>query len=240
MKKLMVSFLVAFMVFAIAGTAAAFSSGSLTAVIYNDGDNEVGLDLGNVASLDFTASNVELAAIGSFSLEDFNAISSFSDLSVGIFASTTGYNNYFATTEMTEPVARMSSYMSFKASATLVYGLYGDGVKANKLASHDLSYDYNMNSNSNAPGYYAGFNANSWEVGEAILSDDGFVDMYLYEYYGPNFVPGANGTAYKAMFRISSNGSIVMNPETASAPIPGAIILLGSGLLGLAGIRRKK
>ena len=53
MKKLMVSVLAAFMVFAIAGAASAAAVGDLVAIIYNDTDNEVGLNLGAISGGNF-------------------------------------------------------------------------------------------------------------------------------------------------------------------------------------------
>lgn len=237
MKKLLVSVLAAFMVLSISSAALAMSNGDLIAVVYNETDNEVGLNLGTLAGMDFTLQNQTLVEAGTFSLADFSAISSFDDLSVGIFGAN-GYNFYFATTVDTAPAVSAAGFNGFFAANSAVSGYYGSGDKGVKLAGGLDSYDVRMNSNSNAPGLYAGFNAHS-SVGEGGLSDDGYVDMYLYNFLGVDLVSGVTAD-YQAVLRISADGSIIMNPTEAEVPLPGAVILLGSGLLGLAGIRRKK
>ncbi len=247
MKKFLVSMMAAFMVFAIAGSAAAFSNGSLTAVIYNKTDKEVALDLGNVLTLDFTQQNATLAAAGSFNLSDYNAISSFSELKVGIYAKDTsvvdGEYAYFATTMTTNQGISQSTFENFWTTAGATYTNYGAAAaKAVKPASNSSSYWKKMDQNS-TPGSYAGFNA-AVAVGEAVLPELGYVDMYLYKYgwtptYEVALVPGAT-TEYIASFRIFTDGSIVMNAATSPVvPVPGAFILMFSGLLGLVGIRRK-
>jgi hypothetical protein len=65
--------------------------------------------------------------------------------------------------------------------------------------------------------------------------------MYLYKY---NLVTldndddGVPSTPWIGVVRLYSDGEVVLNPS--AVPIPGSLLLLGSGLLGLFGIRRKK
>ncbi|MCM2286027.1 MAG: hypothetical protein NDI81_14670 [Desulfobacula sp.] len=237
MKKFLVSVMAAFMVFAIAGSAAAFSNGSLTAVIYNKTDKEVALDLGSVFNLDFTAQNVTLAAAGSFSLSDFGSsvVNSFDDLSVGLFARDgVGYYGYFATTSQTAPGAT-GNLGNFLTASNSVMNNYGAAAtKTVKAATATNSYWKKMNNNS-TPGLY-GLLSRDVANGEAVLPEEGFVDMYLYKYQTATD-PGVG--SYLASFRIFTDGSIVMNAGSSPVPVPGAFILLFSGLLGLVGIRRK-
>ena len=63
--------------------------------------------------------------------------------------------------------------------------------------------------------------------------------MYLYTFPGGVLDTGLDAnTDYAGVIRLNSDGSVVLNPS--AVPIPGSILLLGSGILGLFGIRRKK
>ena len=67
------------------------------------------------------------------------------------------------------------------------------------------------------------------------LSPTGYIDQALYFYDNPN---GANPYGVQvAVIRTMADGSTIINPS--AVPIPASVLLLGSGLLGLIGIRRK-
>jgi hypothetical protein len=61
----------------------------------------------------------------------------------------------------------------------------------------------------------------------------GFSDVYMYEYDAMN-----NAWDYGTI-RLYADGSAVLNPTSNPVPVPAAVWLLGSGLLGLIGIRRR-
>jgi hypothetical protein len=63
--------------------------------------------------------------------------------------------------------------------------------------------------------------------------------MYLYHFNVGKASAAAN-TPYYSILQINSNGSIVAETAPpAATPIPASILLFGSGLLGLVGLKRK-
>jgi hypothetical protein len=71
----------------------------------------------------------------------------------------------------------------------------------------------------------------------AALSTAGFVDQVLYYYGSPTGISGTSTGVNVSVLRTFADGSTQLNPS--AVPIPAAVYLFGSGLLGLAGIRRK-
>jgi hypothetical protein len=243
MRKLSVVLLAALLVFVVAGQAmAAFENNHLVQVTYNEAQNEAGVDLGDIGAMDFSASNVLLAPAGTV---PWGSLLGVDQLSLGFFgADNTTYQNWFATTEMTAPTINVGGFSNFQGQAAQVQAGYDSidvGGIAVASAGATQSYDQLMNDGSTTPGGYAGFNTD-WQVGESplgVLSTVGYVDMYLYHYDVVTLDKGPDGnTDYTGILRLYADGSTVLNPQ-AVVPIPGAAILLGSGLIGLVGIRRR-
>jgi len=242
MKKLLVTILAAFMIFAVAGSAAAWSDGTLTASIYAgpSGYKEVGLNLGSIDNLNRV--DVTLAAAGSINANDFFLANSLDQLKVGVFGQNAAGNiRLFATTSEIVPTIQMANAASYNTAAYLVANNYGTGSKSVIDKDNRNSYWKKMNKNGTSVGRYAGFNRD-FTNGEAALSTTGYVDMYLYMFDLDAIVKSSKNAFQHAVLRFNTDGSIVLNPEgiPTGVPVPGAVILLGSGLLGLVGIRRKK
>nr|WP_319493792.1 PEP-CTERM sorting domain-containing protein [uncultured Desulfobacter sp.] len=254
MKKLLSVVFTAFMVFAAASSAQAFSTDHLTLVVYNANDNEVAFDLGSVFQ-DFTAQNVELFGEGSISLGDYNAIGSFDQLSAAVFgADVNTYTGFITTSVATVPSeVRENGIDSFIGASDTYAGALIDSATPNKSTARLVPADefgnkstttYNsiFNYDGQTPaGGYAGFNAD-YTDGEAALSDD-YVDLYLYKAgYNADWSEWVTSSVNDAVIRINGNGSVVLNPTSGPSPVPvpGSITLLGLGLLGVAGIRRRR
>jgi len=237
MRKFSVILLAAFLVLFVGGQAmAAFENNHLVQVAHNSTDKEFGVDLGDLGTIDFSGTNVLLAPAGSV---NFAALGSVADLSLGFFgADTAAYQNWIATTVDTAPVISTGQLLNFQNGAQGVQASYQ--TDPSQTYNTPGTYGSIMNLNGAAPGAYAGWNMHT-PVGESILADlssAGYVDMYLYHWDIVTLDKGPDaGTDYSGILRLYADGSTVLNPS--AVPIPGAAILLGSGLIGLVGIRRR-
>jgi hypothetical protein len=187
----------------------------------------------------------------------------------GVTGTSTGtriYDIYFATAFNTIPVAPESSmpYTYFNTGTDPVSTHYkavdtdNNGLIVEAYGDSN-SYDTKFNAGGSKPGAYV--NANIIDITNAELKLSEFdrtdsvaeyADMYLWHFHynkdlpmysraelvgddGNYYVPGQN-EAYRSIVRIYENGDVVLNP----VPVPAAAWLLGSGLLGLVGLRRRK
>jgi plastocyanin len=203
----------------------AFPTHSLTQVVYNETDNEVFVNLGLVPEIDFSAQNVILAQAGTVNLGQFTSIDSWNNLNLAFFASRTSPSprqSWFALTKDTISGISSASLLGFGNSAAVLYTLTGNGSVYVGLSNNVNSYDVRMNSASNSPGYYGGFNGPDRIYGEANLGalyTDGYVDMYLYHYSTITLDPGADpNTQYTAILRFNIDGSTILNPIVDKAP----------------------
>ena len=251
MKSSFITILAVVLMTALSSQAFAyFSNNDLIEVVYNGTTAERAIDLGNLATLnlDTIASSLTLAGADSINLSALQA-SSWSDLKVGFFAySGSTYQEYFATTATTAPVINTAARTSFSNAYSSTVGTYYGtqlGGTTNQIVdaspSNVNSYVKKMDSNGTAPGYFAGFNTAASSLGEASLAaldNGGSVTMYLYHFNLVSAAPGANGTPYSGILTLNANGSTVAE-STAATPIPASILLFGSGLLGLVGLKKK-
>lgn len=241
MKKLLSIVFAAFMMFAAADSALAWDDTELTAVLYVDGtDSEIGVDLGNINTIIGTSTTTELAAAGTWSLDMFTNDWSYSDLNIGLIAADKSiYTTYFGTTQATQPEIYSGQAYAAIDRVSTVTNKY-DGTADNSNLYGDINtYGAIMNLGTNAPGNYSGLNADI-EDGEASFTDGiDYVDMYVYAVYADGSVVGGDDTDYVSVIRFNTDGSIMLNPGTSAVPVPGAFILLGTGLAALAGLRRR-
>jgi hypothetical protein len=234
---------------AVPAMAAYFDNQNLILVAYNWDDKEVAVDLGNYQTTDFNVKGQTLAAAGSVSLTKFgNLVDSWDDLHVGVY---TGFSDsssvkhfVFGTTSDTPNSVNKVANVPFSSASTLTHTLYGTGSDQQVVTVSALDNNsYTNLMDGSAYGKMAGYNKNPGDAGLSLsaLSTVGYIDLYLWERIGAttqNLVPNVSGDQHQGMVRLYANGSITSGPAPV-VPIPGALVLFASGLVGLIGIKRK-
>ena len=242
MKKILAIMFAACLVFGFAGNAAAsFGNGSIGAFAYGfDGNpnnvyNEYGIDLGVNGFA--PAANTQETTI---SLGDFGGLG-WDQVYVGAFShnknmsyGSEGFGDedwFFAVNSGVVP--------SYSSANTGPAGSAMDQLAA--VYNNDTSIDTG-NSNSAAKkigSTYNGMVPNSFAMTlDGIETSDIVLDLYRYNignWGGDAPVETLLGTV---TFSLDA-GDLVVSYDTAAVPVPAAAWLLGSGLLGLIGIRRR-
>lgn len=222
-----------------AGSAVA-ATGDLFLVAYGEADGvnppnartdaEMAFSFGQASSFDFGVDDFNVNT--GITLDDF-AVSDWSDVYVGVFGG--GYNSnytladaYFGSSVavQADDLGGDGGFSSFRsASLNLGFAGYDGGLEA------DQGYVYYMDAEGNNP-KYAGLVPMGGFLPEAQLTD-GSVSMGMY-----TTPDGLSLNKLTDWTLNTSSGSLLVSQS--QVPLPGSLILLGSGLLGFFGIRRKR
>jgi hypothetical protein len=195
-----------------------------------------------LSNLPSISDNFSLASVGATNWNTVN-------VAYFVMSSTAqGGNGYAATSGPAATGGSINTYAFWgsynpAASSTIdAYRVFGTVVGNSSTLSQSNTYSYwnNMNGGGTMIGtmgnYLASGNA---ETNLAGLSTTGYVDQVLF-YYGSDPDSGAHGTR-TAYLRTFADGhtAVTATDPTAQTPIPAAVYLFGSGLMGLVGLRRK-
>jgi hypothetical protein len=239
-KKLFLIAATFMLMFSFAGQAmASFATGDLIQVIYVAGGPEVATDLGSFSATSSTSVTDSGNLGNTVNFSSLFSGYSESQLNVAyfIYGGTTGgiyvtgadggqtNNGSLKSTLQADFTAVLNYYKSISSTATQVSG----------TTANAASYYYKLDSNGTHVAADAGFLTTA--NGEAQLSTSGYVDLYLYYYKNSSINVAGSGTEI-ADIRTFADGSTEIIP-LVSTPLPAAVWLLGSGLVGLVGIRRR-
>jgi len=243
MKKIFGLMMIAAVVIFAAGQAnATFSAGDLIAVSYDTSTNiEVAQDLGSIASLSTGTTT------SSIPLSDFGAGQSWSNVSTV----------YFADSALnTTPSAGTPIQLWIAAGSTPTVGLHKAGSLNTGIGS-DVIPEYQ--GLYNTLGTYPVVISNATNFANAFLNIFGAAGTYggginvngsvndgtstNQNLYTGTFTTGSNSATALTLvpnFGINTNAGATTITGAQAVPIPPSVLLMGSGLLGLIGIGRKK
>jgi hypothetical protein len=246
-KKLAVLLAAAMLTLGAAANAMAyFADGDLIRVAYvRGGTTEVATDMGSISSL-LAAGSTTINGTSGLSLTDLGA-ASWSDVYVAFFAKT-------GTT-----VATRTAYVSGDTATTnntnwslfatpignMYTGYQSVGGTTNQTViqqqSDALSYATKMNNNDAtgvSNGRMGGFitTIGAVELNLAALATGGTATATIYS-KGPGITGGTMNATNLTITMDNTGSATVIN--TAATPIPPSFLLMGSGLLGMVGIRRR-
>ncbi len=233
---------------------ASFSDGDLIRVVYSSGGSiENATDLGSIANLTSVSTTDVLYNTNNFSISSaalgtntvLGTTPTDANSYVVYYSALAGSpNNAWVSGPSTASSQneKNSTYSSYFVSAIHTvngnYQLVGNGAaQVSVTMSNPFSY-YTALSGGVGNGQMNSFiPGGTTEANLAALATVGYVDQNLF-YYQPSGIGGQKPGLVVADIRTYANGTTEMNPTTT--PVPPSILLMGSGLLGLAGIGRKR
>jgi hypothetical protein len=255
MKKMFSVLLVALIALAIGAPAqASFDDAGLVRVVYRtDGTVELGTSLGQVRDL-IAGTNLTAGAGATLGLDltDFGVGANYANLRVAYLAFDTSTGETWVSSRVTPTSGATGAFDGFQRDITYIQGYYRQltggsapdpvqviGDKGNPNA------DWNrFNSGGFTTGGYNGFiTAGTGEETLANLSNvGGFVDLGFFKWdYEEYNASGDLVATIRTALGTDGFGQTIINPGGGPAvPVPAAVWLFGTGLVGLVGIRRRK
>jgi hypothetical protein len=233
MKKFLVIVAAALLMMGLAGQANAsyFGGGDLIEVLYDSSTGvEVAVDLGAISSLQSETKTVDLTTFGT--------TATWSQVTAAYFAvsATSGYpyNAYIAA--VTTPTNVSNQAANFQSAISSLLSLYASsGTATASFTSNPSGYVTLAN------GSYGGFlksDVSTNQYGAEVNEANGGTQNLYYWTLTSNRYSGTPGTQVAGISITSLDGVTTVN--VASTPIPPSVLLMGTGLLGLVGIGRRK
>jgi len=261
MKKKMIALLAGLMLTLAAGNAMAyFGTNDIFMAAYNTTTNqEVVIDLGTLSG---SAGSYTLTSSGTSSFNLTSALgagATAATTNVAFYGYTLGANKIFASDAsptdlaaagLTNPVSAYNGAAGFISAVTAINTVAGS-TSATYLGSTTNLQGYNSKMNASGPGSFAGLNdfgaaTTGFYTPEQTLANlAAGTLMGLYQFNGSGIANKPSNTGIleftAGITNVGGVETITMNSVNSPAtPIPAAIYLMGSGLLGMFGLRRKQ
>ena len=254
MKKKMIVLLAAALLALSASSSFAYFSGTneLYMAAYDTvSNNEVVIDLGSLTANGNGAGYYSLASSGTNSFNEslLGGSASAATTNVSFFGRDVGANYFASSAASDTPQNAYNKYNNFNSAIVAINNVAGTGSATSEGASSRSGYVTNMNAQ--MTGGFASYNdggaaSNGFSNPEMTLSDliagtnqNGPMGIF-------SFASGKATVDGTLQFNIGVTDAAgletfnVTSANVATTPIPAAAYLLGSGLMGLVGLRRKK
>lgn len=219
-------------------------TGSLVMTVYDPTGNEQSFDLGQSNYLSYAPGTTLWS--GTLDATAYTANSSIGIWGIDTDESETSphYDVYFSSTNpapsqpFTDAIIAQNEYVAAMSQINMAAGL---GANSSVVVPYSgMYYAYNMNSARNAPGFMGGVLADAsgeQELAGVYAGTQSEVSLYLYRYRTTLNELGEIITFMTQLGQVEFDGTSL---SISQVPVPGALWLLGSGLIGLVGLRRRQ
>ncbi|ABB31686.1 protein of unknown function DUF1555 [Geobacter metallireducens RCH3] len=244
MKKKMIALLAgALMTAAMAGNAMAyFEQDHLVRVVYDKTVmTEVATDLGKVQDIIAAAKNgpVTLGAGADSYLGGALATSALSNLNVAYYAVNVANKDLWLSSKTDTQSIATTQWGTTSSMISNTLGIYAPSATSTVTLAmaNPSSYWNKLDGNGTRVGKFnTTYTVANGEMNLAALATGGEAKQNLFFWDNPSLTSGAAGAKQVTIKTLSTGGTQV----ASNVPVPPALFLMGSGLLGLVGIRRKK
>lgn len=243
MKKLLVILAACLLVFGVAGQARAyFQTGELIrAVFATNGSYELLSDLGSVSSWNMPAAGVTSGSLNIYTPGDttgFSGSTPISSLDVVYFTlGSTGSQFWGSYTQGGSVTGVAAQFTNLKTGINDLFSQISGPVADVGQNPANVAFSYYNNIGSGGANNFAKYFPDSNSAIPLVAGS--VVDQSLL-YFATAKTTGSTGsTTYATDLFTSIDASGNMVTHESPVPIPPSVLLLGSGLLGLVGIRRK-